>query len=452
MVLKVKNRRFARNVLTLLTGTTVAQALPIAISPILTRIYTPNDFGIFGIYFAIFMVLSVASTGKYELAIMLPEKDEDAINIFVVGTIICTLFSLLTLIFIFIFYDQIILAFKNETVSSWLYFIPLSVFLVGIFNLLNYFNNRKQYYRDISTAMIYKAIVNCGAQLSLGVFAPGPNGLIVGQVLSQSFSNIKLVKNVISQKSLISAINKQRVIHLFIKYRKFPKYSLPSDLLNSASTQLPIIFFAYLFNSSIVGFYALAQRVISMPVTLIATSIGQVFFRDASSLSYDMEKFSDLTSEVYSKLLYISVVPFSLLIIFSEQIFQFAFGKNWLVAGQYSQVLSCWMLFVFIGSPLSTIVSILGRQKQLLYFNSALFFARFLALLTGGIILNDAYSTITLYALVGCIFWLGWIIYLLRTAFVPILPLILRTGFIVFATLILFQLVEISYDKYQTNL
>jgi len=89
---------FSRNVLTLMTGTTIAQAIPIAISPILTRIYTPEDFGVFALFIAIVGFFSVIASARYEQAILIPKKDEDAINIFALGFIIICSISLFLLI------------------------------------------------------------------------------------------------------------------------------------------------------------------------------------------------------------------------------------------------------------------------------------------------------------------------------------------------------------------
>jgi O-antigen/teichoic acid export membrane protein len=140
--LKLKSE-FTRNVLTLMTGTTIAQAIPIAISPILTRIYSPEDFGVFALFVAITSIFGTIANGRYELAIMLPKKDEDAINIFALGFIITTFISLLLLILVLIFQDKIVDILKNEDIRVWLYFVPLAVFFVGLYNILNYFNNRK---------------------------------------------------------------------------------------------------------------------------------------------------------------------------------------------------------------------------------------------------------------------------------------------------------------------
>jgi len=121
---------FSRNVLTLMTGTTIAQAIPIAISPILTRIYTPEDFGVVGLFGAISGIFGAIATGKYELAIMLPRKDEDAINIFALGFIITATLTFVSLLIVSFLADSLAILLNNKEIEFWLYFIPISVFLL----------------------------------------------------------------------------------------------------------------------------------------------------------------------------------------------------------------------------------------------------------------------------------------------------------------------------------
>jgi len=120
---------FSRNILTLMTGTSIAQAIPVAISPILTRMYTPEDFGTLALFVAITGVFSVIASGRYELALMLPSKDEDVMNIFALGLMIILLVSLGLFFFIFFFVDHLVVMLNNDTIGYWIYFVPLAVFL-----------------------------------------------------------------------------------------------------------------------------------------------------------------------------------------------------------------------------------------------------------------------------------------------------------------------------------
>jgi O-antigen/teichoic acid export membrane protein len=209
-----------------MTGTTIAQAIPIAISPILTRIYTPEDFGVLALFVAISSIFGSIANGRYELAIMLPKKDEDAINIFALGFIISSSISLVLLMLVLLFHDYFTTLLNNDEIGIWLYLVPITVFLTGMYNVLNYFNNRKKYYKDIANITIIKSIITAITQLSIGFLKGGASGLISGQVISQMFANMKLLKNIIKDKLLISKISKVKMIALAKRYKDFPKFSM----------------------------------------------------------------------------------------------------------------------------------------------------------------------------------------------------------------------------------
>ena len=414
MINKLKPKsEFSRNVLTLMTGTTIAQAIPIAISPILTRLYTPEDFGVFALFISITSILGSISAGRYELAIMLPKKDEDAINIFALGFIITSFISLSLLILVIIFNDYFVKLLNNEEIKLWLYFVPIAVFFTGIYNILNYFNNRKKYYKDISNATILKSIITAIIQLSVGFLKGGVSGLISGQLISQMFANIRLFKNVFKDKILISKISKIKIIALAKRYKNFPKFSMWSGLLNIASLQIPILILTVFFGATIVGFYALSHRLLSMPMSFIGSSIGQVFYQKSVEIKNNRHMLSELTFNTYKKLFLIGILPFSIITVFGDYLFAFVFGSSWITAGEYAQVLAIWILFVFITSPLTNLFSTLEKQKEGLYFNIAIFLSRIIVLLIGGLILQNAYYTILIYGIVGAIFWMFWGFYLL---------------------------------------
>jgi len=202
MLNKLKPKsEFSRNVLTLMTGTTIAQAIPIAISPILTRIYTPEDFGVFALFIAITAILGTVANARYELAIMLPKKDEDAINIFALGFIITCMITFASLILVIVFNEYFTNFLGNEAIRIWLYFVPIALFFTGMFNILNYFNNRRKNYKDLRNAIIFKSIILVITQLSIGFIKQGAMGLISGEILSRMASNSKLLKNIVKDKT-----------------------------------------------------------------------------------------------------------------------------------------------------------------------------------------------------------------------------------------------------------
>ena len=370
MINKLKPKsEFSRNVLTLMTGTTIAQAIPIAISPILTRIYTPEDFGVFALYMALVSIFGSIINGRYELAIMLPNNDEEAINVFALALIINIIISIVLLFLVVFFHNYILILLQNEAIGIWLYFVPLSVFFIGLFNILNYFNNRQKRYKDIANVVILKSLILASVQLSIGFIKQGVSGLISGQILSMLFANMKLLKNIKQDKVLLSKITRKKILCMAKRYINFPKFSLWAIFANTLSQQLINILISMLYNIHTLGLYALVQRVLLIPSSLIGNSIGQVFFQEATIEKQKTKKSVYLFKHTMQKLFLIGIPIFGILFFIVEDVFAFVFGEKWRLAGEYAQILLPFFFVRFISSTMSVVLVIFEKQKVELIIN-----------------------------------------------------------------------------------
>lgn len=363
---------FTKNVLTLMTGTTIAQAVPVAISPILTRIYTPKDFGLFAIFLALSAVFGSIATGRYELAIMLPKKEEDAINIASLGLLITICISILLFVIVLLFNDIIACQLNNQEISVWLYFIPIAVFLTGLFNVLNYFNIRMDNYKDIAKATIYKSIVLAVFQISIGFLKSGATGLIFGQLISGVSANIKLLKNIIRDKKLVLSINFTQMKILAKRYVNFPKFSMLGIFINSVFQNGTNILISTFYSISTLGFYSLVQRVLGAPSALIGNSIAQVFFQQASKEKQKTGKAVITFISTAKKLFLVGSPLFLILFFIVEDLFAFIFGEDWRVAGYYAKIVTPLFFVRFISSTVSPVLSVFEKQKVELIIHSSL--------------------------------------------------------------------------------
>ncbi len=168
-----QSHHFLRDVLTLMIGTMISQIIPIIISPLLTRIYRPEDFGIFALYVSVTQLIAVVATARYELAIMIPKEDDDALNLLVLSVLITFVVTAASFFILWIFNSHLCQLVGNNDLSKWLYLVPLSVFFLGIFQALNYWFNRHKNYRIISFSKIMQAVINGVANLGLGVWLRG---------------------------------------------------------------------------------------------------------------------------------------------------------------------------------------------------------------------------------------------------------------------------------------
>ncbi len=359
-LLKPKSE-FNRNILTLMTGSTIANAIPVAISPILTRIYSPEDFGLLALFLSVTTIFGTIVNGRYELAIMLPKKDEDAINIVALGFIIMSLITLILFVIVIIFNEKIVHLLSNNDIGTWLYIVPLSIFLIGLFNLLNYFNNRKKHYKDIAKANIIKSITMVVFQIVVGYLREGAAGLISGQVASQMTANMKLLKNIIKNKLLLSKISKKKILQVAKRYKEFPKFSIAGALANKATGNLTNILISIFYNVSTLGFYSLVQRVLGVPSALIGNSIGQVFFEEASKEKQLTGKAVKVFKSTVKKLFIIGTPSFGILFFIVEDLFAFVFGEEWRVAGGYARIMIPVFFIGFIVSTVSIVDSIFEK-------------------------------------------------------------------------------------------
>ena len=195
-----------------------------AITPILTRLYTPEDFGLLAVFVALTAILGSISSGRYELAIMLPENDEDSINIAALCFLLSISLSIIILIIITAFSGTIVNLLDNKGIKNWLYLVPFVVLMTGFRNTLNYLNTRKVLYKDIAKANIYKSVGLASVQLGVGFVKSGVTGLISGQVIANIISNYQLAKNVFKNYDnktikIIEIKRWQNVIRTFLSFQ-----------------------------------------------------------------------------------------------------------------------------------------------------------------------------------------------------------------------------------------
>ncbi len=369
MLNKLKPKsEFSRNVLTLMTGTTIAQAIPIAISPVLTRIYTPEDFGMFALYMSVASIISVIATGRYEMAIMLPKEDEDAVNIVALSIIISFFVSFISLAIVFFFNAQITILLGNPEISNWLYFIPITVLLTGFYQSFNYWSNRKKQYKRLATNRVMRSGTTAVVNMSMGFGGFGSSGLILGGVLGQGVATSALGRMVWREdKGLLENISKLKMFAMMRKYKKLPMFNLPNAVIDGFRLSGISILIAKFFTTATLGQFALAWKIVQTPMSLIGSSLSQVFFQKISSANK-----SDLNSLVKIFIIKASLIALPIFLIiyfFAVDIFIFIFGENWKLAGEIASVMTPWLFLNFITSPISTLFIVLNRQDTILIFS-----------------------------------------------------------------------------------
>ena len=370
---------FARNAFTLITGTSVAQAIPFAVAPILTRLYTPEEFGTFGLYLALFSTLATIQTLRYSMAIILPRKDVDAASLVILSVLITVFFNCIFCFLTVVFNDQISKLLGNENIGDLLYLLPFSLFFYGIFEVLSYWSIRTKKYAKLATCRVVRSGGVSLIQISFGLLKSNPLGLTIGHLVGQIVSAVLIVPLILKNDiGLFKNLTKLKILANKNKYIDYPKYSVLPSMLDSFTLMAPIFFITKGYDLVTVGYMSLTMRVMAAPATIVSSAIGQVYLQRISKLANKNPKL--LNSEVIKtgkKLAILSSGIFLPFFLFGEEVFSFIFGGKWSVAGHYAEYLCVSLAIRFFISPLSTIFGVtnnvkLGANWKYLYFFSTI--------------------------------------------------------------------------------
>lgn len=394
--------RYARNVITLMTGTTFAQALPIALSPILTRLYSPEEFGRFALYTAVAMIASVLVTGRYELAILLPRQDKDAMHITALAMGLSIVISTILLLVVIFFSIPIAAMLGDTALAPLLYWVPVSTLLLGIYQSLNYWINRKAQYKRMAISRSVQSGSVALAQVGNGYAGSGAIGLLGGQITGQILATGVLARLIWQEeKSQIETVRGLRCMALAKKYINFPKYLIVAHGFNTAAGQMPVLLLSSLFNTAAAGFFTLTQRVMAVPMSLIANALGDVFRQEASQAYNQQGQCKAIYQKTFKRLLLISILPFSTFFIVAPGLFSWVFGEQWRIAGEYAQILTPMAFLQFITSPLSAMFMIAEKQKLDLVWQIFLFFLVVASFILGSFY-PDARDTLKFFSIAYC--------------------------------------------------
>jgi len=412
-----KPSHFSKNVITLVGGTALAQIITFLASPIITRLYGPDAFGILALFTSITGIFAVIACLRYELAIMLPKSDKEAANILGLCLLIVVFISILSIPFLILSQQILIQSLKISQLEPYFWFIPLSTFLSGIFLAMEYWNSRTKHFYRLSTIRVFKSVSTKGIQIGVGSAGFASGGTLIsanifGQIVSTSILGLQILKE--HQSFFKQNITIKGMVAAFKLYIKFPKFDIWSALLGTISSMLPIFILSAYFNPSIVGYYSLSLMVLQLPMSLIGSAIGQVFFQKAAEAkNISQKKLRDMVEKPLKPLIFLVYFPTILLILIGPELFGAVFGLNWMESGNYARYMALWMSIGFISSPISTLFTIFQEQRFTLFFNIFQMVFRIIALLIGGI-LGDALISIILFSIVGCISNTIALLYLLK--------------------------------------
>lgn len=400
-----KKASFVSDVLTLAGGTTFAQILTILAAPVLTRIYGPEDFGIWALYISITSVITIISCLRYDYSIMLPESEDEAVNLLGLSFLAVLAVTGLTVPFVWYFHVQIVDLLNAPQIEKYLWLVPPFVFVNGLFLALNQWNSRTKLFKRLSFARVSSSVSTTATQITLGLAQrpPTASGLIGGSLAGQSIATFVLGGQILrdDRRLITRSLSWKKIYEGAIRHRKLPLIDIWSALMNSVSWQLPAFLLSAFFAPAVVGFYSLGFRLLQLPMSFIGGSISQVFYQRASRAKSE-DTLSTLVESVFRMLVLIGMFPILILTIVGSDVFTVIFGSAWAEAGVYAQILSLWAFVWFISSPLTAIYLVVEELHFGFTYNFFNLMTRFLSLTIGGL-LGNARIALLLFSVSGII-------------------------------------------------
>jgi O-antigen/teichoic acid export membrane protein len=392
-------------------GSAAAQALLIVASPVITRLFTPEDFGVMAAYSFLLNSLLAINSLRYEYAIPLPKDDEEAANLTGMTLALVLILSLIMTAVIWGIGGALSARLNEPRLEELLPLLPFGLIIGGWLMALNYWTVRLKNFRTVTMAQLSTSAGQVFGQIGLGLSGAGLIGLGIGFIVGQTLALVAYARVHFPWRALRPAAWGA----LMLKYKKFPLFSTFSSLVDIIGSQFPAVLFLAFFSAAEAGFFSLTIRILSLPSSVISNAVAQGFYPALAEAQDDRTQTARLFESMASALFLISLTGFGFTLASGNHLFHIVFGEQWATAGLYAQLLVPYFLVVFISSPLSSLALVQGRQKEVLWLISAVTLLRFGALIVGAR-MGSALIAVSLFSLVSFLIFLVYLVWLLHLA------------------------------------
>jgi O-antigen/teichoic acid export membrane protein len=354
-----------KNMGILASGSIVSKLIGLCAYPLITRIYSPNDFGVVAVFVAATFILFPFCSLRYSVTIPLPKKDETAVNILVLGLILTFVSAVLFSMIFFAAGNEIFSLFNSAVLAGYWWLLILGIIGASIFELLTNWATRINSFGIVARSHIWQTIAMVVAQVGLGLLGFKPAGLLVGEVFRKwcgSIVQYHYFFNGIKQK--LKNVTIRRVVFVFKYYADLPLFHLPSQLISVLTLKIPLLFFAFKYGADTAGQLGLALMVVGIPVGLIGKTTSNAYYAEIAKIGNKRKKeVLELTVSLTKRLVALSIAPTIILLLFSPFLFQLIFGPEWLQAGQFTSILAFYLFFEFLATPFIQVFNVFNLQR-----------------------------------------------------------------------------------------
>lgn len=391
-------------VATLLSGTAIALLISYLAQPILTRLYSPEAFGLFDTFVSLLGLLIPFASLRYEDAIMLPEDEREARDIMRLSLLLVLIVSLLSILFWFLgpWVDRL---FGSETLSNWLILLPLAIPVLRISKLGELWLTRQKTFNTVASGQIAQSGITATLRIALGGLssAGSPLGLLSGYIAGLTTVSTWYAVHILrASTSWFTDANKLGGLKAAAsRYRRFPIFSMPSTLLSALLARLPVILLFFYFDESTVGYFGRAFALFAVPLSLVGNAISQVFFVEGAEANRK-GALPVLTRNVHARLIMLGLFPTLAMMLAGPDVFGFIFGDTWRTAGVYLQLLAPWFFLASVASPLTRVFDLLEAQRMDLSVSTFMFILQTTLLVVGGLT-GDIHTCLLILCIGGCL-------------------------------------------------
>lgn len=394
---------FSQNITFTLSGNFIAILITFVFTPIATRIYPPEAYGVFAFFMALSQNLGSVATLQLTRAFVLPRDEGTFKGLFLTAIAFCVACSGLSMLVAIAFGRDLLFYFNAPEVGPYLLFVPLVVFLSSSNDIVRSWAIRVKAFARGSYAKVGATIGSRITGVAVGLGTSGsPVGMVAGEIVHYVADTASLLTSRIGKMLLaIRTFKVNDVLRTLRQFRSYPTYILPSHFAAGVATQLPIYFLMAYFDSDMVGHYAIANRMLSIPALMLTTSLAPVFLQRVSEQYHQgQEQIPSLVGRLVRWLLVLTLIPFLILINFSDSFFALFLGSQWRTAGLLAMLLAWYYPLYIVASSLAPLFRVFGKERLIFVFSMIQVVVVALGFWIGGRT-QDFFFTLALYSIIS---------------------------------------------------
>lgn len=368
---------FLRSVLAVAGGSAAGQAILVLASPLITRLYGPEIFGVWGVFSSIALVIAPAVALTYSTAIVLPKSTNAARALVRLSFWLTLITSAATFGVFFVFAWPIAEVLGVGTDAALFPLVGAYVFVIGVGAISQQWLIRTKKFRQLAISNVAFSGFTALAQVAGGLLSPTALMLIGSNIVGRALHSALLTafarwwRGARTPHSLNHVEADESTNKVAREYRQFPIFRAPQVLVNGLSQALPILLLGVAFGPAAAGYYTLCRSVLGLPGQVIGNAVADVFYSRIAEASHKNAPLAPLVSRATGLLLAAVSIPFLTVIVLGPTLFEFVFGVGWHEAGEYAQWMSLWLWVLVANGPALQAIHVLRRQRFHLLFTLA---------------------------------------------------------------------------------